>query len=162
MQSFSFSFFFSFSSACILSRRIRCNITYYMGCTAHTVGGGVLGSKDTNRFHAFKLIYSIAFLNATLQISGPISHAHLKRHANPVVHTSCTWLHACTANTSVCPPFTIPAFHSPHSAADLPSLPLIRLGVLEREPTRPLIRTSLPANPTIAASKQNTPQRDCS
>jgi hypothetical protein len=40
----------------------------------------------------------------------------------------------------------------------LPSLPLVRLVVLERKATRPLIRASLPANPTIAAGKQNAPE----
>ena len=38
-------------------------------------------------------------------------------------------------------------------------LPLIRLGVLERKSTRPLVRPSLPANPAIATSKQDAPQR---
>jgi hypothetical protein len=41
----------------------------------------------------------------------------------------------------------------------LPALPLLCLSVLEREPTRPLIRTRLPADPTIAAGKQNAPER---
>ena len=36
----------------------------------------------------------------------------------------------------------------------------MRLSVLEREPTGPLIRTSLPANPAIAAGEKNAPQRD--
>jgi hypothetical protein len=39
----------------------------------------------------------------------------------------------------------------------LPSLPLVRLRVLKREPTRPLIRTSLAADPPVAARKQNAP-----
>lgn len=43
---------------------------------------------------------------------------------------------------------------------DLPSLPLVCLGILEWEPTRPLIRTRLPANPAVAAGKQNAPKRD--
>lgn len=41
----------------------------------------------------------------------------------------------------------------------LPPLLLLRLSILERKPTRPLIRTRLPANPTIAARKQNAPER---
>jgi hypothetical protein len=43
----------------------------------------------------------------------------------------------------------------------LPSLPLIRLVVLERESTCPLVRTGLPAYPAIAAGKQNAPQSNC-
>lgn len=42
-------------------------------------------------------------------------------------------------------------------ANHLPSLPLVGLAVLEREPTRPLVRARLPANLAVAASKQNTP-----
>lgn len=42
----------------------------------------------------------------------------------------------------------------------LPSLLLVRLSVLEREPTRPLVRTRLPADPAIAACEQNAPERN--
>jgi hypothetical protein len=42
----------------------------------------------------------------------------------------------------------------------LPSLPLLRLVVLEWEPTRPLVSTRLPANPAIAAREQNAPERN--
>jgi len=40
----------------------------------------------------------------------------------------------------------------------LPTLPLIRLHVLKRKPTRPLIGPSLPADAAGAARKQNTPE----
>lgn len=46
------------------------------------------------------------------------------------------------------------------TTSHLPSLPLIRLSVLERKPTRPLIRACLPANSTVAARKQNAPERN--
>lgn len=36
----------------------------------------------------------------------------------------------------------------------------MRLRVLEGKPTRPLIHTRLPANPSIRAGKQNAPQRN--
>lgn len=45
-------------------------------------------------------------------------------------------------------------------SAALSRLALISLRVLELEPTGPLIRARLPANPTIAARKQNAPQRN--
>lgn len=45
------------------------------------------------------------------------------------------------------------------ASTHLPPLPLARLAILKREPTRPLIRARLPANPTIAARKQNAPER---
>jgi hypothetical protein len=38
------------------------------------------------------------------------------------------------------------------------ALPLVRLVVLERESARPLVRTCLPADPAIAAGKQNAPE----
>ena len=44
------------------------------------------------------------------------------------------------------------------SANPLPGLPLVGLAVLERKPTCPLVYTSLPADLTVAAGKQNTPQ----
>jgi hypothetical protein len=48
--------------------------------------------------------------------------------------------------------------HCSNTCAHLPALPLLRLIVLEWEPARPLIRTRLPANPAIAAGKQNAPE----
>jgi hypothetical protein len=46
----------------------------------------------------------------------------------------------------------------PAQSRHLPSLPLVRLVVLEREPTCSLVRTCLPANPAIAAREQNAPE----
>jgi hypothetical protein len=43
-------------------------------------------------------------------------------------------------------------------AKHLPSLPLLRLVVLEREPTRPLVSARLPADPAIAAREQKAPE----
>jgi hypothetical protein len=45
-------------------------------------------------------------------------------------------------------------------AGHLPPLPLLRLSILERKPTRPLIRARLATNPSIAAREQNTPKRN--
>lgn len=58
------------------------------------------------------------------------------------------------------PPSAPETFHRPFSAKHLPSLPLVCLSILEWEPTRPLIRTSLPADPAVATSEQDAPQRD--
>ena len=43
---------------------------------------------------------------------------------------------------------------------NLSAFPLIRLVVLERKSTGALVRTRLPADPAIAARKQNAPERD--
>ena len=47
-------------------------------------------------------------------------------------------------------------------AGHLPPLPLLCLRILERKPTRPLIRARLATNPSIATREQNTPKRNCS
>lgn len=44
-------------------------------------------------------------------------------------------------------------------ATHLFALPLVRLSILERESTGPLVCTRLPADPAIAASEENAPQR---
>lgn len=133
-----------------------------MGYTAHTVGGGCTRFKRYQSIPCFQTNIQDRFLECDVAVAGRILHMHPERHAEPVVHISCTWLHVCTADTSLCPPSSVLVFHSPSRARNLPSLPLVRLSVLEWEPTCPLIRTRLPANPAIAASKQNTPQRNCS
>ncbi|QSS49310.1 hypothetical protein I7I53_09627 [Histoplasma capsulatum var. duboisii H88] len=53
-----------------------------------------------------------------------------------------------------------PGFQTPRLVLEhLLSLPLlIRLLVFKREPRRPLISPSPPANPSITTSKQQTPQ----
>lgn len=46
------------------------------------------------------------------------------------------------------------------SANYSPGLPLVGLAVLEREPTRSLVRARLSANLAVATGKQDTPQRN--
>jgi hypothetical protein len=57
-----------------------------------------------------------------------------------------------------CTPSSPRAFDSPSSVRHLPSLPLVGLSVLEWEPTCPLVRARLSADPAIATGKQDAPQ----
>jgi hypothetical protein len=110
--------------------------------------------KDTNSFH---FISRSLFIQALLRFHASSAVFQTPSSNLPVAHIS-TYLSTVHSLALTSTP-VIRIFMSSPMLYNLFSLPLVRLGVLEREPTRPLVCTRLPAYPSIAARKQNTPHR---
>jgi hypothetical protein len=120
--------------------------------------------KDTISFQCIpcfivhKLVPTPCFTYCRYSYKCLIKRAH-RSQDNPLLpRLEAASAHICFIIVQHHARLTLHLFRAVRMPLHLFALPLVRLVVLERESARPLVCTRLPADPTIAAGKQNAPE----